>query len=444
MSVVIVGAGLAGLAATHKLRKNGVQVTTFESKNLPGGRVGCYRKEGYCFDIGAQFGVRRYTHLISLCNELGLGHELQSIPFQGSIWRDGRAHYLHGWGGIPYLLKSMPQNLRFRGLPHEAYRQFGKLALAVAKRLRGLNYDSYDFSGLYDLQGMTAEEFTQRHGGQEALDYVVWTAVGTLILSEPADISAALLIGLIKAASGVRMLERGMGSFTEALYERHKDNIRLSTPVKEIVIEDKKIKGVQTEDGFLDAEHVICATTAGVALNITPGLPDTLKKPLETVGYSSTSHFMFALEERLFPEDWYVIALPRDTGSLFPAIFDFSAKSRYFAPPGTGLVHCMTFGNRDTELSKLSHKELRRAVLREIQRFLPTMPDEPFMTEFIRWNEAVCLQAPGQIAGIDEMNRYHVNDVKGLHLAGSYLTPVSCMESAVRSGEEAAAAVLRS
>ncbi|MBN1290095.1 MAG: FAD-dependent oxidoreductase [Actinobacteria bacterium] len=124
MRVVVV----AGLAATRVLRKNRVEATTFESRNVAGGRVGSYHKEGYTFDLGAQFAVKRWTHTLGLCNDLDMGSEVKPVPFQGAIWKKGKAHCLHAPGGIAYQLKSIPFDLKFRGVPPKTYCQLLKLA----------------------------------------------------------------------------------------------------------------------------------------------------------------------------------------------------------------------------------------------------------------------------------------------------------------------------
>lgn len=50
--VVIVGAGLAGLSAALRLAGAGRKVTVLERENVPGGRNGLLKKDGYSFDTG--------------------------------------------------------------------------------------------------------------------------------------------------------------------------------------------------------------------------------------------------------------------------------------------------------------------------------------------------------------------------------------------------------
>lgn len=53
--VAIIGSGLAGLAAAHRLESTGVAVTLFEKSRGPGGRLASKRVADGAVDIGAQF-----------------------------------------------------------------------------------------------------------------------------------------------------------------------------------------------------------------------------------------------------------------------------------------------------------------------------------------------------------------------------------------------------
>lgn len=81
-------------------------------------------------------------------------------------------------------------------------------------------------------------------------------------------------------------------------------------------------------------------------------------------------------------------------------------------------------------------------VIEEVRRFVPGAPDRPLFADVVRWDEAICLESPGQFPAMYCLKRNNIKDVRGLHLAGSYIYLVSCVEGALRSGEDAAAAVI--
>ena len=95
--VVVVGAGLAGLSATYRLRKNGVNAVLYDAQERLGGRcwsITDFFDNGQTAEHGGQFVDSRHTQLRELAEELGV--ELidtfkQDIP-SGSTsyrWLDG-------------------------------------------------------------------------------------------------------------------------------------------------------------------------------------------------------------------------------------------------------------------------------------------------------------------------------------------------------------------
>jgi protoporphyrinogen/coproporphyrinogen III oxidase len=441
MKVVVVGAGAAGLAATHALRKAGADVTTFEAADAPGGRARCYEKEGFLFDTGAQFMANVCLTQIRLCEEMGIAREIIPFNLKVAFWRDGTSYPLPGTGGPAEALRGIPELLRFRGFPWRVYPQMARVFLAMLRRYINVDIEAMNPECLMDLADTSVAEFALEHGGPEALEWAMGPMVSSLTLGEADEVSIPHLIGLMGLYKGLLLLERGIGSLPAALYERCSESIKLGTPVKEIVIDGGAVRGVETSDGFLEADHVICATTAGAALKLMPGLPGTISRPLEKIRYSSTVHVMIAFEERLLPEGQYALSLPAQAESFLPGLNDCSGKSPYFAPRGTGLSHCVTYGRRGRRLEGLSDDEVTSAVMGELRRFVPRVP-KPLLTEVVRWEEAICLEPPGQFPAMYCLKRNNIRDVRGLHLAGEFMYLVSCVEGALRSGEDAAAAVL--
>ena len=80
--VAVVGAGLAGLAAAHRLhelareRNEPVEVTLFESGSRLGGLVGTERIGDYLVDIGADSFLTNKPAAVNLCQRLGIEDQL--------------------------------------------------------------------------------------------------------------------------------------------------------------------------------------------------------------------------------------------------------------------------------------------------------------------------------------------------------------------------------
>src|SRR3990172_9598842 len=51
-TVIVIGAGIAGIAAAAHLARRGAQVTVIEKNSRPGGRCDRFSRDGHTFDTG--------------------------------------------------------------------------------------------------------------------------------------------------------------------------------------------------------------------------------------------------------------------------------------------------------------------------------------------------------------------------------------------------------
>jgi len=297
---------------------------------------------------------------------------------------------------------------------------------------------------LSEISKTSTADFGLKHGGAELVSRILNPFLGTMTLSRATDVSIAHPIALISLMKGMCVLDRGLAMIMDALYERVKDNVRLSTAVKKVVIKNGSVKGVETQGGFIEADQVICTTDAVLARQIIPDLPATIRGPLETCKYSSSYNYIFGIKKRLVPDHFLSLMIPATENSILSTIFDEMAFSNpWTGPEGTGLMHAFTAGWHDDELTPLSEEARTRRVIQEVQKFFPEFPDEPLFTDCIRYDRAINLEAPGQYVAIQELLKNHARDVKGLYLAGEYLFLIACTEGALATGEQAAQTVIK-
>jgi predicted NAD/FAD-dependent oxidoreductase len=89
MRVAVIGAGVAGLAASRELSKQGIETVVFEAADRVGGRVRTVRENGYVADYGPQQIVPRKMQI-----ERTLLHEL---PTTGLVKIEKPTHLLQGY-----------------------------------------------------------------------------------------------------------------------------------------------------------------------------------------------------------------------------------------------------------------------------------------------------------------------------------------------------------
>ena len=91
-SVIVVGAGIAGLTAAYHLSKSGFDVTVLEASKHVGGRMATDAINGYVIDSGAQFLSSAYPIIKNLITEMGLVNDFTKTSPWAAIRRNGTIH----------------------------------------------------------------------------------------------------------------------------------------------------------------------------------------------------------------------------------------------------------------------------------------------------------------------------------------------------------------
>lgn len=158
--VIIVGAGIGGLACARLLWQSGVSVLVLEADTVIGGRLRTDRQDGYRFDRGFQVLQLAYPAARELLDYERL--ELKRYPPGARIWATGRMHLLAdprrrpdllwqtataGIGGLADRLRLVRLAFALRGKAIEALFEEGNELLAR------------DFLERYGFSGSMIERF---------------------------------------------------------------------------------------------------------------------------------------------------------------------------------------------------------------------------------------------------------------------------------------------
>ncbi len=107
-SVIILGAGLSGLAAAMKLKDNGYEVTILEARNRIGGRVFSHKitdepvpQDNLVIELGAEWIGGSHERIIALCDQFGLVTEnnrfKDRLIYKGEFFNPGEWDYSPEW-----------------------------------------------------------------------------------------------------------------------------------------------------------------------------------------------------------------------------------------------------------------------------------------------------------------------------------------------------------
>lgn len=275
--VVVIGAGMAGLAAADVLRPSGADVVVLDREAWVGGRILTVEVEQHPVDLGAQFVASFYPEALDLVRSLGLGARLVERPQEASVVVGGEAHRVDSIRSIAgSSMLSVGTRLR---LP--------LLMVPVLAASRHLDPD--DLQRAAPLDDERGDEWVRKWAGDELASNLVEPLIRGLMYWDLATTSRALVQLLLRVALQSREVHRidgGMSALPRALADGL--DVRLGTRATGLHPRDDGGWRVELESAStIDADAVVCATTADVAAELCPDA--TVAEVLRSVSYSRTA-----------------------------------------------------------------------------------------------------------------------------------------------------------
>jgi oxygen-dependent protoporphyrinogen oxidase len=274
--IVIIGAGLTGLALAHELAGAGTDFLLLEATPEPGGVIRSIRVDGRVLELGPQRG-RLSPPFLRFVEELDLAERLLLAP-------SGLPLFIYARGRLRTVPFSLRHVLRGDLLPWSA--RFRALLEPLAGPAR---------------PDESVADFLSRHFGATIHDELLGPLYGGLFASDPRDMlvrytlretlaSLGIADGSLLAAFARRSSDApappacsfidGMQELPGALHERHHARIRLNTPARAIA-PDGDAWRVETEHDSIRADHVVLTTPADIAAALlrphAPGAADRLQ-----------------------------------------------------------------------------------------------------------------------------------------------------------------------
>ncbi|MBK6679372.1 MAG: protoporphyrinogen oxidase [Ignavibacteriales bacterium] len=151
-NIVILGAGISGLATAHWLHRQNIDFTILEAGNEPGGSIKTVKENGYTIDFGPNSGLETSPFIRELVSQVGLDDEMV---------------YANETSNKRYILK----NDELMPLPMSAGSFFKSALFSVPGKLRLLKEPFVGRS--LDGYNQSIAEFVERRLGREFLDYAI-------------------------------------------------------------------------------------------------------------------------------------------------------------------------------------------------------------------------------------------------------------------------------
>jgi monoamine oxidase len=446
--VIVVGAGLAGLAAAYELTEAGHDVTVLEARNRAGGRVHTLRSpfaDGLYAEAGAMFAGGLCVHYGEL-----LGVEFfrpDQSDLAGLRILSGRRLVLRQDEPVDWPVELSPEeaeagarglwglyvqpaiegigNPLEEGWPPEALREYDQMSYADFLRGQGASEGAVRLLtlGVVDLYGDGVETVS-------ALSFLrQWSAPRPPQMQRPGG-------GLIKD---------GSDSLPRAFASRLSERIYYGSPVVRIEQDEQWVRAVFEQAGrhhTLEADYLICTIPFPVLrkVEVSPPFSEGKRRAIEQLQYSSITRMYLQCRRRYW----------EDEGLNGAALTDLPVPRVLVHPlgqrPTRGILEAHVGHGRARELAEMSPEARIGFALEQMERIHPGVRDHYEAGTSYSWVSdpwtlgGYSSLAPGQTFELAP----HIALPEGrVHFAGEHTSVFTAsMNGALESGQRAAAEIM--
>ncbi|CAN8236447.1 unnamed protein product [Cochlearia groenlandica] len=475
--VAVVGAGVSGLAAAHKLKSKGLNVTVFEADVRAGGKLKSVVLDGLIWDQGANTMTEAEPEVGSLLDDLGI-REKQQFPISQ------KKRYIVR-NGLPVMIPTNPIAL----VTSSVLSTQSKFQILLEPFLWKKNDSSSKVSDASAVESVSG--FFQRHFGQEVVDYLIDPFVGGTSAADPDSLSmkhsfpdlwnveksfGSIIVGAIRtklAAKGGKTGERSSrgtkkgsrGSFSfKGGMQILPDTLCKDLSREELSLDSKVlslsynsglkqenwslscVSNNETQRQNLNFDAVIMTAPLGNVkeMKVMKGGQPFQLNFLPEINYMPLSVIIttFTKEKVKRPLEGFGVLIPskeqkhgfKTLGTLFSSMM-FPDR----CPSDLRLYTTFVGGSRNQELAKASTDELKQVVTSDLQRLLG-VEGEPVSVNHFYWKKAFPLydrNYDSVMEAIDKMEK----DLPGFFYAGNHRGGLSVGKS-IASGCKAADLVI--
>ncbi len=448
--VVIIGGGISGLAAAHRLSDQQVQVTLLEASHRLGGTIQTEQRDGFLLERGPDSFISEKPHAVELAKRLGLESRLVQTNEQfrrSFIVRDGRLR------PVPEGFQLLAPSRLWPFITSDIFSLAGKARMAAdlllpRKSTNGTNDESL-------------ASFVRRRLGVEALDRMAQPMVGGIYTADPETLSLratlprflemerehrSLILAMLRqgraqkvGTSGARYslflsFDQGMQVLVDALSQQVKADIRLNTRAVGLKREGPAW-AITTSDGEeLIADKICIALPAYLAATLLHG---RLAEKLRQIKYASTATINFAYRRSAIahPLNGFGFVVPFiEKRSLIACTFS-SVKFSGRAAEGHVLLRAFAGGALQPEIFALDEDDMRVRVETNLRELLG-ITEEPLFVEVAKWKDSMPQYEVGHLERVNEIEKL-VSEIPGLTLAGNAYRGAG-IPDCIRSGQTAA------
>ncbi|MCX5193739.1 protoporphyrinogen oxidase [Streptomyces sp. NBC_00249] len=456
--VVVIGGGIAGLAAAHRLLADGLRVTLLEAGPRLGGKLHAGELAGARVDLGAESMLARRPEAVDLARAVGLGDALQPpATATAHLWTRG-------------ALRPMPRG-HVMGVPADS----GPLAASGVLSAQGLARieAERDLPPAELGEDVAVGEYVAARLGHEVVDRLVEPLLGGVYAGNAYRISMrAAVPQLFEAArthpllgEGVRELQRraalrpeaagpvftgidgGIGRLPLAVADACRAagaDLRTGTPVREVLRTPTGWQVVTggADPGAVEADGVVLAVPAGPAADLLGALAPAAAAALREVEYASMALVTMAFRRSDLPA---AITGGDASGFLVPPVDGRTVKASTFssnkwawagADPDLFLLRTSVGRHGDDADLKRDDAELVDVSLADLGEAVG-LTARPVASTVTRWDGGLPQYPVGHLTRVARI-RAAVGELPGLAVCGALYDGVgipACISSAGKAAD---------
>ena len=455
--VVIIGGGISGLAAAHRLREHNVHVTLLEASPRLGGIIQTEHRDGFLLERGPDSFISEKPQALALAKQLGLESRLVQTNEQfrrSFIVRDGRLR------AVPEGFQLLAPSRLWPFITSDIFSVAGKARMAAdlllpRKRTNGTNDESL-------------ASFVRRRLGVEALERMAQPMVGGIYTADPETLSLratlprflemerahrSLILAMLRqgraqkvGTSGARYslflsFDRGMQVLVDALTQVNAD-VRLNTSVQALRFDGQQWTISANNGEQFKADGVCLAVPAYVAATLLSDTNERLAEKLRQIKYASTATLNFAYRRSAIahPLNGFGFVVPFvERRSLIACTFS-SVKFAGRAPEEHVLLRAFAGGALQPEIFALDQDDMRVRVEYSLRELLG-ITEDPLFVEVAKWKDSMPQYEVGHLERVNEIEQLTA-ELPRLTLAGNAYRGAG-IPDCIASGQKAAELLMR-
>jgi phytoene dehydrogenase-like protein len=401
--VVVVGGGLAGLAAAAYAARSGRTVTLFEKASQTGGRAITNHRAGFSMNLGAH-ALYYQAEAGEVLRELGVSYSGKEPPSLFALSGDK----LHKLPLSPLTL------LRSTLLDVPAKLEMSRVLAAAM------------LANTQALQRMSLQEWLEQHVRHPQLRaLLLMLARVTTYTDAPELLSAALFVDIMRKAPKVLYLDGGWQTLVDGLRQAALDaGARIVTGARVVAVEHEElVQGVRLANGELfPAEAVIVATGPEEASALLDGGEHAaLRRWVQEAVPARVACLDVALRSLPEPKHLGVLSLDQP---LYMVVHSASAR---LAPENGALIHTIKY-------LKPGERYDPQAVEHELEsllnRFQPGWQREVVERQFLPHMNATNAIVQARSGGLAGRPGPEVPGIRNLYMAGDWVGSAGQLASA--------------